>query len=70
MPYQPLTMLAWSLSVDEWDDEWSEESKRQAILNSIHIHKHKGTISAIRRVMKSVGYGEVDIIETNHLKHG
>ena len=67
-PINLLPWLAWSLSVDEWDDEWSEESKRQAILNSINIHKHKGTISAIRRVMQSVGYGEVDIIENQSLK--
>lgn len=67
-PESLLPWLAWSLSVEEWDDEWSEQSKRNAILNSIHIHKYKGTISAIRRVMRAVGFGEVDIIENQSLK--
>lgn len=67
-PESLLPWLAWSLSVQEWDDEWSEQSKRNAILNGIHIHKYKGTISAIRRVMRAVGFGEVDIIENQSLK--
>ena len=67
-PEALLPWLAWSLSVSEWDDDWSEENKRNAILNSIHIHQHKGTVAAIRRVMAAVGYGDVDIIENRSLK--
>lgn len=63
-----LPWLAWSLSVDEWDDEWTEENKRQAILNSIFIHKHKGTVASIRRVLASAGYGDIEIVENLDLQ--
>lgn len=62
-PKALLPWLAWSLSVDEWDDNWSDEQQRNSILNSIHIHKTKGTVAAIRRVLASAGYGEVEILE-------
>lgn len=62
-PDAMLPWLAWSLSVDEWDDNWSDEQKRQTILNSINVHKTKGTINSIRRVFFWGGYGDVTIIE-------
>lgn len=49
-PASLLPWLAWSLSVDEWDDEWSEDQKRNSITDSINIHKIKGTVASIRRV--------------------
>lgn len=62
-PAALLPWLAWSLSVDEWDENWSDEQKRHTILESIEIHRTKGTPSSIRRVLASAGYGEIDIIE-------
>ncbi|MCK3658545.1 phage tail protein [Pasteurellaceae bacterium Pebbles2] len=62
-PVELLPWLAWSVSVDEWDEDWAEEDKRNAILDSIHIHKIKGTVSSIRRVLASAGYGDVTILE-------
>lgn len=62
-PNELLSWLAWSLSVDEWDENWSDEQKRESILNSIYIHQTKGTLTSIRRVLASAGYGEVDVIE-------
>ncbi|MEG9499899.1 phage tail protein I [Mannheimia indoligenes] len=62
-PATLLSWLAWSLSVDEWDENWSDEQKRNTILESIEIHQTKGTPSSIRRVLASAGYGEIDIIE-------
>lgn len=67
-PKALLPWLAWSVSVDEWDEEWGEEQQRQTILNSIYIHQHKGTIGAIRRVMRTAGFGEVTIIELQNLR--
>lgn len=67
-PVKLLPWLAWSLSVDEWDEEWGEDLKRQTILNAAYIHRHKGTIAAIRRVMRTAGFGEVKIIENQNLR--
>lgn len=55
-PEHLLPYLAWAFSVDKWDDTWSEEVKRIAIKQSFFIHKHKGTIAAVRRVVEPIGY--------------
>ncbi len=62
-PTDLLPYLAWSLSVDEWDSNWSDEQQRSAIKNSVYVHQHKGTIASIRRVLKSAGYGDIEILE-------
>ena len=62
-PADLLPWLAWSLSVDEWDENWAEEQKRESIKSSFYVHSHKGTVSSIRRVLKSAGYGDVEIVE-------
>ncbi|MDH2999494.1 hypothetical protein A1D23_05220 [Chelonobacter oris] len=49
-PTALLPWLAWTLSVDEWDDDWSKEQKRNTILQSARLHKQKGTVASIRRV--------------------
>lgn len=51
-----LPYLAWSLSVDKWDENWSAEVKRIAIKQSYFIHQHKGTIAAVKRVIEPIGY--------------
>ncbi|END2163764.1 TPA: phage tail protein I [Escherichia coli] len=55
-PVALLPYLAWALSVDRWDRDWMEETKRQVIRDAWAIHRHKGTISAIRRVVEPFGY--------------
>ena len=55
-PSELLSYLAWAFSVDKWDENWSEEVKRIAIKQSFFIHKHKGTINAVRRVVEPIGY--------------
>lgn len=55
-PERLLPYLAWALSVDKWDEMWSEEAKRIAVRNSFLIHKQKGTITALRRVVEPIGY--------------
>ena len=51
-----LPYLAWAFSVDRWDAAWAESAKRDAVKAAHHIHQHKGTISAIRRVVEPLGY--------------
>ncbi|HCP9204471.1 TPA: phage tail protein I [Escherichia coli] len=55
-PANLLPWLAWSFSVDRWDDKWPEAIKRAVIRDAYFIHCHKGTIGAIRRVVEPLGY--------------
>lgn len=55
-PLSLLPWLAWTFSVDRWDDNWSEETKRQVIAGSYRIHRQKGTIAALRQVVEPFGF--------------
>src|SRR5690606_642898 len=48
--------LAYQESVDRWSDAWPDQVKRQVINDSFFVHKRKGTIGAIRRVVEPFGY--------------
>lgn len=56
-PAALLPWLAWALSVDEWNPDWTEAQKRNVIKASVEIHRHKGTFGAVRRVAESFGLG-------------
>jgi len=62
-PAALLPWLAWTLSVDEWDGDWSDEQQRRSIAMSVAIHKTKGTLGSIRRVLAAAGYGDAVILE-------
>ena len=55
-PAHLLPWLAWTWSVDRWDNKWSEAVKRSAIRSAFYVHAHKGTIGALRRVVEPLGY--------------
>jgi len=55
-PARLLPWLAWTWSVDRWDNKWSEAVKRSAIRSAFYVHAHKGTIGALRRVVEPLGY--------------
>lgn len=55
-PLALLPYLAWTFSVDRWDERWPEAVKRQVIKDAFFIHRHKGTIGALRRVVEPFGY--------------
>jgi len=55
-PVNFLPYLAWAFSVDRWDESWAESVKRKVVKDAFYIHQHKGTISAIRRVVEPLGY--------------
>lgn len=55
-PARLLPYLAWAFSVDRWDEDWSEAAKREVIADSFYVHKKKGTIGALRRVVEPLGY--------------
>jgi phage tail P2-like protein len=50
-PVDLLPWLAWSLSVDSWDPEWSEQDKRDAVASSIALHYTKGTPASVKSVL-------------------
>lgn len=61
-PAELLPWLAWAFSVDEWDTTWTEQEKRDVIKASLDVHKHKGTIGAIDRALKPLGY-LIEVVE-------
>ncbi|MGE4877356.1 phage tail protein I [Yersinia enterocolitica] len=55
-PLDLLPYLAWAWSVDRWDEHWPEATKRSVVKASYTVHKRKGTIGALRRVVEPLGY--------------
>ncbi|MCG6350529.1 phage tail protein I [Vibrio fluvialis] len=57
-PYQCrvdlLPYLAWEMSVDYWDENWSEQTKRDVIAASNPIHTSKGTRYALDKSIESI----------------
>ena len=49
-----LPWLAWGLSVDTWEAEWSEATKRQAVADAIELHRRKGTRWAVENVLARI----------------
>ena len=62
-PATALPWLAWALSVDVWDSAWSESVKRSVIAKSIEIHRHKGTVWAVREALRAGGYADATLSE-------
>ena len=65
-PVNLLPYLAWAFSVDHWDETWPEETKRSVIASAFFVHRHKGTLGAIRRVVEPLGY----LINVDEWWHG
>ncbi len=63
-----LPWLAWSLSVDEWDNAWPEGTKRAVIAASVWVHRHKGTVGAVKRALAKAGYGDATVVERSGLQ--
>lgn len=56
-PEALLPWLAWTFSLDEWSADWTPEQKRASIANSVFLHRHKGTIGAVRGALAALGVG-------------
>lgn len=53
----PAALLPWlasALSVDYWDESWTESQKRGVIAASIKVHRHKGTLAAVKAALASL----------------
>lgn len=62
-PPSLLPWLAWALSVDEWDSQWPDERKRNAVLQSIALHRKKGTPWAVKTALAAIGYPVLELVE-------
>ncbi|MCO7228747.1 phage tail protein I [Halomonas sp. CnH100-B] len=56
-PAPLLPWLAWSLGVAAWKPYWSEAIKRQRIRQAVDIHRRRGSVQSVRRVVESFGAG-------------
>jgi phage tail P2-like protein len=55
----PPALLPWladAFSVDTWEPSWSDAQKRQTIKDSVFVHRHKGTIGAVKRALAALGF--------------
>lgn len=50
-PARLLPWLAWGVSIDFWNADWSEAQKREAIAGAITAHRLKGTPASLRAVL-------------------
>lgn len=49
-----LPWLGWALKVDGWEAAYTDDQRRELIREAIPVHKTKGTVGAIRRVLRAV----------------
>lgn len=54
-PARLLPYLAWSVSVSQWNESWTDAQKRAVIKASYTVHRLKGTIGALRRAIQPFG---------------
>lgn len=54
-PENILPWIGWALSIDAWSDDWSLETKRKMIRNSLILHKIKGTKGAVKKALEIIG---------------
>ncbi|MCB5201721.1 phage tail protein I [Neorhizobium sp. T786] len=56
-----LPWLAYRFAVDIWNDEWTEEKKRDVVAQQFELHRLKGTEEGIRRTLSLV---DATLLET------
>jgi len=54
-PVELLDYLAWGVAIERWDNQWPVAQKRAVIKQSIFVHQHKGTASAINAILQGLG---------------
>lgn len=61
-PAAHLPWLAWALSVDAWNADWPDASKRAVIAASYTVHRHKGTVGAVKTALSTLDW-EARLVE-------
>ena len=50
-PVELLPFLAWGVSIDFWNSDWTEAQKREAVAGAIEAQRRKGTRASLRAVL-------------------
>ncbi|WP_316347597.1 phage tail protein I [Desulfuromonas acetoxidans] len=62
-PASLLPWLAWALSVDDWQSDWPEATKRAVLAESLLIHCRKGTPWAVERALIAAGAPNATVLD-------
>lgn len=62
IPAPLLPWLAWGVSVDDWNPDWTDPQKRAVVAASIDVHRHKGTVGAMLTALAALDY-EAQLVE-------
>jgi phage tail P2-like protein len=62
-PAHLLPWLAYAMSIEEWDADWTEEQQRAVLRSAVEEHRTRGVVAAIRRAFANVGFPDIEIIE-------
>lgn len=54
-PAELLPFLAWAFSVDVWEADWPEATKRRVIAENFAVHRIKGTRLAVEKALAAMG---------------
>lgn len=65
IPGHVLPFLAWHLSVDRWEVEWSDATKRAAVADAIAAQRRKGTPASVEAVLASFD-DLLELVEWHH----
>lgn len=55
IPVQQAPWLAWEWSVDSWDSQWPEQTKRSVMRDSFRYHRIKGTLRSVEEAIRALG---------------
>lgn len=61
-PIDALPYLAWAMNVDRWDDNWSEQVKRQVVAVAPEIYRIKGTRRALDLALSALNLS-LEVVE-------
>lgn len=64
-PANLLHVMALTLQVDQWDQNWSYETKVNTLQDAFSVHRIRGTPASIKRVLKNAGYGDARLEEAD-----
>lgn len=56
-PVSFLALSAWENSVDVWNENWSELTKRKVVAASWEAHKYKGTVHGLNVALGALDFG-------------
>lgn len=65
-PSDLLPWLAWAFNVSTWNTNWTDAQKRQAVANSVAVHRQKGTVGALKVAVGALGY-DIEPVEWQQL---